>query len=65
MKPLLEPSITQFAVWVIRPQCVDRRRAEFYKHNIVGLVQDCSISSALALEILQSCTKTSTYTFIF
>ena len=27
--------------------------------NIDGLVQDCSISSALAMEILQSCTKLS------
>ena len=27
---------------------------------IDGLVQDCSISSALAMEILQSCTKPST-----
>ena len=29
-------------------------------HN-VGLVQDCSISSVLAMEILQSCTKPSVY----
>ena len=28
--------------------------------HIDGLVQDCSISSALAMEILQSCTKPST-----
>ena len=27
--------------------------------HINGLVQDCSISSALAVEILQSCTKPS------
>ena len=27
------------------------------QHHIDGLVQDCSISSAKALEILQSCTK--------
>ena len=27
--------------------------------DIDGLVQDCSISNALALEILQSCTKPS------
>ena len=26
-----------------------------------GLVQDCTISSVLAMEILQSCTKPSTY----
>ena len=29
--------------------------------NIDGLVQGCSISSALAMEILQSCTKSSIY----
>ena len=27
------------------------------KLQIDGLVQDCSISSALAMELLQSCTK--------
>ena len=26
-------------------------------HHVNGSVQDCSISSALAMEILQSCTK--------
>ena len=31
----------------------------FLYHYIDGLVQDCSISSALAMEILQSCTKPS------
>ena len=29
--------------------------------QIDGLVQDCSISTALAIEILQSCTKPSKY----
>ena len=29
------------------------------KDDLGGLVQDCSISSALAMEILQSCTKPS------
>ena len=29
-------------------------------HHIIGFVQDRSISSALAIEILQSCTKLST-----
>ena len=29
--------------------------------HIGGLVQDCSISRALAMEILQSCTKSSIY----
>ena len=30
-----------------------------FMHHFDGLVQDCSISSALAMEILQSCTKPS------
>ena len=30
-------------------------------HDFDGLVQDCSNSSALAMELLQSCTKPSTY----
>ena len=29
------------------------------KHQFNGLVQDCSNSSALAMELLQSCTKPS------
>ena len=32
-------------------------------HYIGGSVQDCNISSALAMEILQSCTKPSIYTW--
>ena len=32
------------------------------QYQIYGLVQDCSISSALAMEILQCCTKPSIYT---
>ena len=34
---------------------------EIWFHQIDGLVQDCSISIALAMEILQSCTKPSKY----
>ena len=30
-------------------------------HHIDGLVQDCSNPSALAMELLHSCTKPSTY----
>ena len=30
-------------------------------HHIEGLVQDCGISSVLAMEILLSCAKPSTY----
>ena len=33
----------------------------YTKPDFNGLVQDCSISSALAMEILQSCTKLSIY----
>ena len=36
-----------------------------YMGYIDGLVQDCSNSSALALELLQSCTKPSMYTYIY
>ena len=35
-----------------------------YIHYIDGSVQDCSISSALAMEILLSCTKPSIYGFL-
>ena len=34
---------------------------QFTHAYINGLVQDCSISSALAMELLQSCTKPSIY----
>ena len=33
-----------------------------YTRHIDDLMQDCSFSSALAMELLQSCTKPSTYT---
>ena len=35
-------------------------RSVYHKDRIFGLVQNCSISSALAMEILQFCTKPST-----
>ena len=34
-------------------------------HNIDGLVQDCSNSSVLAMELLQSCTKPSIFCVLF
>ena len=34
-------------------------------HHIDGLVQDCSNSSALAMELLQSCTKLSIYSAMY
>ena len=44
-------------------------RLQGYIHNIIykhfdGLVQDCSNSSALAMELLQYCTKPSIYTCV-
>ena len=33
-------------------------------HNIAGLVQDCSNFSALAMELLQSCTELSIYSMV-
>ena len=45
-------------------------KIDFQGHNINiqlyvdGLVQDCSNSSALAMELLQSCTKSSIYSYI-
>ena len=35
-----------------------------FEGYIDGLVQDCSNSSALAMELLQSCTKPSIYAFM-
>ena len=34
-------------------------KSSHYKYNTDGLVQDCSNSSALAMELLQSCTEPS------
>ena len=34
---------------------------KMYSFDIDGLVQDCSNSSGLAMELLQSCTKPSMY----
>ena len=47
------------------PVCLPQRQWRHtdehrYIYHIDGLMQDCSISSALAMEILQSCTKPST-----
>ena len=41
--------------------CVERGEVTY----IDGLVQDCSISIALAMEILQSCTKPSIWSLMF
>ena len=45
---------------------VEWQRSEIYTtaiEYIDGLVQDCSISSALAMELLQSCTKPSIFKY--
>ena len=44
--------------WMLNTKSTKRRK-HVSRHHISGLVQDCSISSALALDILQSCTKPS------
>ena len=43
----------------LRGKCFHLMTSSFHEEtpHVDGLVQDCSISSALALEILQSCTK--------
>ena len=40
-------------------------KAKSCKPEIDGLVQDCSVAIANALEILQSCTKLSNYSHIY
>ena len=49
------------ALFPSSPPRAIREIKEFAAH-IDGLVQDCSNSSALATELLQSCTKPSIYT---
>ena len=46
---------------------ISRRLGQYVKQkcHIDGLVQDCSNSSALAMESVQSCTKSSIYQFFF
>ena len=53
--------VWKMAAILSRPQCVNEKG--FAVTHIDGSVQDCSIPSALANEILQSCTKPSTYSF--
>ena len=53
--------IIPFWTWLLRhPKYLSLMWAMFFYH-INGLVQDCSISIAKALEILQSCTKPSIF----
>ena len=71
-KPLSEPMMVSLLTYICVTQWVNTHCRGFLAHdelihkastkvryNIDGLVQDCSISIANALEILQSCTKPS------
>ena len=40
-----------------------RHVMKIMRYHFDGLVQDCSVSSALAIKILQSCTKPPIYTY--
>ena len=57
MHKYLKPQVKQEKILVSNKHFYDL----FLSHKIGGLVQDCSISSVLALEILQSCTNQSKY----
>ena len=51
-----------FRYWcanAIKTHLIKEGRGFFFYMYIDGLVQDCSISSVLAMKILQSCTKSS------
>ena len=59
-KPLSEPMMVSLLthICVTQPQWVKKKTLQHYiSGHIDGLVKDCSISSALAMEILQFCTK--------
>ena len=51
--------------WMAEEVVVNNQQRCYCHININDLVTDCSISSALAMEILQSCTKPSIYTTNF
>ena len=64
------PQMAQLKVWycyIIKANKWGECNAPQNHDHMVGLVQYCSIPSALAIELLQSCTKPSNYTekFIF
>ena len=44
-------------IYVATPAFINQYVPRHKRDILDGLVQDCSISSALAMEILQSCTK--------
>ena len=58
-----------YCIWdldmVVITELVDTQHLKVEsRSNIDGLAQDCSNSSALAMELLQSCTKPSNYVLI-
>ena len=57
-KPLSEPIVIKYVTRTQRNKMIQYFPAAFH---IDGLVQDCSNSSALAMELLQSCTKPSIF----
>ena len=54
-------TFTILRVQLLHRGWVSDRNYETLWYHIDGLVQDCSNSSALAMELLQSCTKPSIY----
>ena len=56
---MINSSLSQFIKLPSNIQIYILFSASHYSENIDGLVQDCSNSSALAMELLQSCTKPS------
>ena len=57
---------SQNVIYTFRKKALGYRVIHFInrEYDVKGLMQDCSISSALAMEILQSCTKPSMWSQI-
>ena len=53
---------TMLAHYILRGSALFCNSLNFHAH-VDGLVQDCGNSSALAMELLQSCTKPSMYSY--
>ena len=49
--------------WGLLTDCLSKWQLGVFQYHIDGLVQDCSNSIANALELLQSCTKPSIWTW--
>ena len=61
--PIFHSTSIQVTLNVIRTDA-DTFDRKYMTYHVDGLVQDCSNSSALAMELLQSCTKPSMYSII-